>query len=133
MNYSSFESLDSARSIVDEATLALIDSKRINSEFCKNFSTALVSSSAIGILTPLVAPGPLLVLYGGYRLFKYFDKKNKLKQEKFALYQEAIKKQNAIIEELKNELNEEKARTEYLMAINIQLQKLVKKLQEDLA
>lgn len=59
-------------------------------------------------------------------------KQEKLQQEKERLYQEAIKKQNAILKALREENNANKDRIDYLTKINILLVHAIKDLKHDL-
>jgi len=59
-------------------------------------------------------------------------KRDQLKQEKVKLYQEALKKHNAIIKALKEETNADKERLDYLQSLNILLQQAIKDLKSDL-
>lgn len=59
-------------------------------------------------------------------------KAKKLKQEKDRLYNEALRKHEAIIRKLKEESNASKERAEYLNGLNILLQKIIEELREDL-
>ena len=59
-------------------------------------------------------------------------KRKQLKQEKERLYQEALKKHNAIIKALKDEANADKERLDYLQSLNILLQQAVRDLKADL-
>jgi len=59
-------------------------------------------------------------------------KRDQLKQEKVKLYQEALKKHNAIIKALKEETNAVKERLDYLQSLNILLQQAIKDLKSDL-
>lgn len=59
-------------------------------------------------------------------------KRKKLLQEKQRLYNEAIRKQNAIIEELNRTVKYNKKRIDYLTSINIVLQKAIRDLKADI-
>ena len=59
-------------------------------------------------------------------------KHKRLQQEKESLYKEALRKQEAIIKALKEEVNATRERIEYLQSINILLTKVIKDLQKDL-
>lgn len=59
-------------------------------------------------------------------------KQEKLQQEKERMYQEAIKKQNAILKALREENNANKDRIDYLTKINIRLVHAIKDLMHDL-
>lgn len=84
--------------------------------------------AGIGILA---APAVLLGI-GGYALLTS-TKKKRLLQTKESLLQEAIKKHDAIIRELNNDLNQTRERSEYLNTLNILLQGAIKDLRADLS
>ena len=58
---------------------------------------------------------------------------DQLKQEKERLYEEALRKHQAIIQALKEETNATKERMEYLQSLNILLTKAIEELREDLS
>ena len=78
----------------------------------------------------LVAPAVLLAA-GGVGVAAHLKNKQ-LKQEKERLYQEALRQHDAIIKALKEEVNTNKERIEYLKSLNILLQRAVEDLQQDL-
>lgn len=96
------------------------------------------ASAAIGgALSPMVAGGfvlaaPVAVLAAGGVGTIAAIKRKQLKQEKERLYQEALKKHNAIIKALKDEANADKERLDYLQSLNILLQQAVRDLKADL-
>ena len=55
-----------------------------------------------------------------------------MKQEKERLYQEALRQHEAIIKALKEEVDADKERLDYLKSLNILLQRAVEDLQHDL-
>lgn len=59
-------------------------------------------------------------------------KEKKLKQEKDRLYNEALRKHEAIIRKLQEDANTSKERVEYLNGLNILLRKIIEELREDL-
>ena len=59
-------------------------------------------------------------------------KYKQLRQEKMRLYEEALKKHQAIIQALKDEFEASKERLEYLQSLNILLTQALKDLQKDL-
>ena len=88
-----------------------------------------VSASVAGVF---VLAAPMVVLAaGGVGLASHLKYKQ-LKQEKERLYQEAVKKQNAIIEALKDEKDADKDRIDYLTSLNILLQQAIRDLKTDL-
>ena len=56
----------------------------------------------------------------------------KVRQLKERLYQEALRKHDAILNALKNEMNQTKERAEYLNSLNILLAQAIKDMKEDL-
>ncbi|MFB0776254.1 hypothetical protein [Aeromonas salmonicida] len=66
------------------------------------------------------------VFRGDYR------NKRKLKEKKEMLLQEAMKKQNAIISELRKSSDDNKARADYLTKLNTLLQSIIIDLEGDL-
>ncbi|MFL2076091.1 hypothetical protein [Marinilactibacillus psychrotolerans] len=104
--------------------------------------------SAVGITTGLATAGsivgggmvagvfvlaaPVAILAGGGIAINAKRKKDKLKREKERLYQEALKKHNAVIKALKEEVNATNDRMEYLNGLNILLQQAIKELKADL-
>ncbi len=59
-------------------------------------------------------------------------KSKQLKQEKERLYEEALKKHQAIIQTLKNEVDADQKRLDYLQSLNILLTQAIKDLRKDL-
>lgn len=112
------------------------------------FGGSVVGLSAAGITSGLAAAGaivgggmaagvavlaaPVAILGGGAIAITAKVKCNKLIKEKQSLYSEAIKKQNAIIEELKNRDNMAQDRIDYLSSLNTLLQAAIKDLKQDL-
>ena len=107
-----------------------------------------VGLSAIGITTGLHAAGAIIgggMVAGIFvlaapiaRIDKTRDKiakhiKNKQhKQEKERLYQEALRKHQAIIQSLKKETDADQKRLDYLQSLNIMLTKAIEDLRKDL-
>lgn len=89
----------------------------------------VVSASVAGIFV-LAAPVAVLAA-GGVGVASHLKNKQ-LKQEKERLYQEAIKKQNAIAKALKEEVNATKDRVDLLLGLNFLLQKAIEDLKKDL-
>lgn len=109
---------------------------------------SVVGLSAAGITSGLAAAGalvgggmaagiavlaaPAVVLGGaGVGIASHFKNK-RLREVKELCYKEAVKKQTAIINVLRNEANADKERLEYLNSLNILLQAAIKDLQHDL-
>ena len=75
---------------------------------------------------------PAVVLAAGGVGVAAHLKNKQLKQEKERLYQEALRQHEAIIKALKEEVNADKERLDYLKSLNILLQRAVEDLQHDL-
>lgn len=84
-----------------------------------------------GAIAAIVAI-PVVVIGGGAFFWAKWRNKKRLIQEKVRLLQEAIRKRDAIIEELSNDVQKAKAHIEHLVAINTLLQKTIGGLTEDL-
>lgn len=176
MNFKSIDSLKQVEKIVNEASEALKDKKRliVNSAIPEILGAALgataggigsfmalyalgtvglgaagiasglataggVASVAIGgALSPMVAgvfvlAAPVAVLaVGGYATLSY-AKNKKLKQEKERLYQEALRKHDAIQNALRKETDASKERIDYLNSLVILLSHALTDLKEDIA
>lgn len=116
--------------------------------FAALYGLGVVGLSAAGITSGLAAAGslvgggmvagvfvlaaPVALLAAGGVGIAAAIKRKQLKQEKARLYQEALKKHNAIIKALKEETNADKERLDYLQSLNILLQQAVKDLKSDL-
>ena len=88
-----------------------------------------VSATAAGVA---VIAAPAVVVTGiGVGVVAHVKNKH-LQQEKEALYKEALQKQAAIIKALKEEVNADRERIDYLQSLNILLTKAIKDLQKDL-
>lgn len=79
-----------------------------------------------------VLAAPIAVLAAGGVGVASHLKHKQLRQEKERLYQEALRKHEAIIKALKNEADADKERLDYLQSLNILLQQAVKDLRKDL-
>lgn len=112
------------------------------------YSLGLTGLSAAGITSGLAAAGGLvgggmvagigvlaapvaLLAAGGVGITAHYKNKQ-LKEQKERLYKEALRKHEAIIQEMKKEADASKERVEYLQSINIALQQAIKDLREDL-
>ena len=91
---------------------------------------ALVGGGMVSGIFVLAAPVAVLAA-GGVGIAVHLKSKQ-LKQEKERLYKEALKKHQAIIQALKNEVNATEERLQYLQGLNILLQKAVSDLAKDL-
>lgn len=116
--------------------------------FAALYGLGTVGFSAAGITSGLAAAGsivgggmvagvfvlaaPAVVLAAGGVGMASHLKNKQLKQEKERLYQEALKKHEAIIKALKEEDEANKERLDYLRSLNILLQKAVDDLKHDL-
>lgn len=112
------------------------------------FGGSVVGMSAAGITSGLAAAGGLIgggmaagvavlaapaVVLGGTAIgVTAYIKNKKLCEWKQILYKNALAKQTAIIQALKEESNADKERIEYLNGLNILLQTAIKDLQHDL-
>jgi prefoldin subunit 5 len=88
-----------------------------------------VSASVAGIF---VLALPVTILAAGGVRFAVYLKHKQLKQEKERLYQEALKKHNAVLQALKDEADSSKDRIEYLNSLNTLLNQAIKDLKHDL-
>lgn len=116
--------------------------------FAALYGLGTVGLSAVGITSGLAAAGsivgggmvagvfvlaaPVAVLAAGGVGIASRLKDKQLRQEKERLYTEALKKQEAIIKALKNEVDADKERLEYLQSLNILLTQAIKDLMKDL-
>ncbi|WP_026519361.1 hypothetical protein [Butyrivibrio sp. FCS006] len=116
--------------------------------FAALYGLGTVGLSAVGITTGLHAAGaligggmvagvfvlaaPVAVLAAGGVGVATHLKHKQLKQEKERLYKEALVKHEAIIQALKDEVNADKERLDYLQSLNILLQQALKDLKSDL-
>ena len=159
MNFQSVDSLQSVVNVVNEAAAALNDKKRTIKEsaipevlsgalgagiggigsFAALYGLGTVGLSAAGIIVGggmvagvFVLAAPAVVLAAGGVGVASHLKNKQLKQEKERLYQEALRQHEAIIKALKEEVNADKERLDYLKSLNILLQRAVEDLQHDL-
>lgn len=91
---------------------------------------AIVSGGMVAGVFVLAAP--IVILSGVGVGLASAAKRKQLKQEKERLYQEALIKHNAVINALKDEVNADKERVEYLNSLNILLKQALKDLKLDL-
>lgn len=147
MKFSSLDSLESVVNVINDAEQALGDKTRTIKDsaipevvagavgagvggaasFGALYGLGVVGLSRPGIMSGLAAAGGIV---GGGAAAAM--KRKQLKQEKERLYQEAVKKHNAIIKSLEKEANESKERIEYLEGLNILLQTAIRDLKSDL-
>lgn len=116
--------------------------------FTALYGLGTVGLSAVGITTGLATAGGIV---GGGMVAGIFVlaapvaglaaagvgiashlKRKQLKQEKERLYEEALKKHQAIIQTLKNEADADQKRLDYLQSLNILLTQAIKDLRKDL-
>lgn len=116
--------------------------------FAALYGLGTTGFSAAGITSGLAAAGslvgggmaagvfvlaaPVAVLAAGGVGIAAHLKNQQLRQEKERLYKEALKKQEAIIQELKRTNDANKERIDYLNSLNILLTQAIKDLQKDL-
>ena len=91
---------------------------------------SIVGGGMVAGVFVLAAPAVILAA-GGVGVASHL-KNRQLKQEKERLYQEALKKHEAIIKALKEEVNADKERLDYLQSLNILLTQALKELKYDL-
>lgn len=112
------------------------------------FGGSVVGLSAAGITSGLAAAGalvgggmaagvavlaaPVAILGAGSVGIASYVKNKKLKAAKELCYNEAVKKQNAIIRALRDETHADKERIDYLNSLNTLLQSAIKDLKQDL-
>lgn len=92
---------------------------------------SVIGMGMVGGIAVLAAPAVVLSGIGICVVKSIKDKQ--LRQEKSRLYNEAIKKQAAIIKELQKEAQASNERADYLQSLNILLQRAIKDLKADLA
>ncbi len=93
---------------------------------------AIVGGGMVAGIFVLAAPVAVLAAGGvGFGVASRVKRK-KLKQEKERLYQEALRKHEAIIKALNEEMDAEKERLDYLQSLNILLQQAIEDLKFDL-
>ncbi len=116
--------------------------------FAALYGLGTVGLSAAGITSGLAAAGsivgggmvtgvfvlalPVAALAAGGVGIAAHLKNKQLRQEKERLYQEALKKHQAIIQALKDEADADKERLEYLQSLNVLLSQALKELKHDL-
>ena len=144
---------DSTRTIVDSAIPEVIAGAAGAgvggvASFAALYYCGTVGLSAAGITSGLAAAGavvgggmvagvfvlaaPVAVLGAAGVWFAKSAKAKKLKQEKDRLYNEALRKHEAIIRRLKEEANTSKERADYLNGLNVLLKKIIEELRQDL-
>ena len=92
-----------------------------------------VAAGGLGMVGGIfVLAAPIAVLAAGGVGIAAAIKRKQLKQEKERLLKVAIEKHHAIVEALKNEVDVNKERADYLNSLNILLQQAIKELKADL-
>ena len=116
--------------------------------FTALYGLGTVGLSAVGITSGLATAGSIIgggmvagmfvlaapiagLAAGGVGIASYIKSKQ-LKQEKELLYEEALKKHQAIIQALKSETDADQKRLDYLQSLNILLTQAIKDLRKDL-
>lgn len=122
MNFQSVDSLQTVVNVVNEAAAGITSGLAA--------AGSIVGGGMVAGVFVLAAPAVVLAA-GGVGLASHLKNKQ-LKQEKERLYQEALKKHEAIIKALKEEDEADKERLDYLKNLNILLQKAVDDLKHDL-
>lgn len=144
MKFQSQEALKSVEDLLNEANAALNDKSRTieksyldDSVVGRNAdgTSALAAGSLVGGMAAGIAilAVPVAILGGLGIGAAVYVKNKKLKEAKELCYKEAIRKQNAIIKALKEEVNADKERIEYLNSVNTLLQSAIKDLKYDLS
>lgn len=116
--------------------------------FAALYGLGTVGLSAAGITSGLATAGsivgggmvsgvfvlaaPVAILAAGGVGVALHMKNKQLRQEKERLYTEALKKHEAIIKALKEEVDADKERIDYLQSLNILLRQAIKDLKKDL-
>jgi len=132
VNFKSVRSLKRVNNLVEAADKALKDKTlTVTTAFFLNTVvlsslTAVASTVAAPIVAPIAAVGGLIAARTAQ------NRALKLREEKERLYNLAIQKQQAIIDELRVEIDSSEKRIEYLESINGLLQDAIDKLKEDL-
>lgn len=93
----------------------------------KTLGLGIGMTTGIGVAAAIVA----VPAVGGYAFISN-TKNKKLYQEKERLYKEALKKHDALINELKESEGDNSKRVDYLVKLNILLQNVIENLQADL-
>ena len=91
----------------------------------------IIGGGMVSGIFVLAAPVAILGMGGLYYAKTVRDKQ--LRQEKERLYQEALRKHAAIINELRKDIDITKERADYLQSLNIILQRIIQELKEDLS
>ena len=94
--------------------------------------TVLVGKAATVAGGVALVAAPFALLAAGGSGILIYKKTKREREEKERLYQEAIKKHNAIIKAMKEELNATKERSDYLYQLNEQLKSIIADLSNDL-
>ena len=159
MNFKNMESLHTVANVVNEAAEAVNDKKRTikgssipdvlagavgagigwAGSFAALYGLGTaglaVAGSIVGggmVAGIFVLAAPVAILGGvGIKVTANLKAKQ-LKQEKERLYKEALRKHDAIIKNLKEEVDANEERTEYLQSLNVLLRQAIADLQKDL-
>lgn len=143
MRYKSLKDLEPVELVFDESDKAIriktrtLDDSDISKILCATSSAAgagFAASIGIGMLGigALAVCAPVAILGGMVALCCGASQAKKLEQAKEICYTTALRKQNAIIEELRKERYADKKRIEYLTAVNNSLNGIIADLTHDL-
>ena len=117
--------------------LALVSTAGLSGVSAAGLASGLATLGSViggGMLAGIFVAGAPMAILGtaGYGLIASRNKK-KLKQYKETLFQEAVRKHDAIIRELNDKVNMADDRQSYLESLNFMLRQIVKDLEMDLA
>lgn len=127
------------KALIDDSEKALKQKNRTTKDsdvkwLLKGISSNMVAASIAAGFTTMAVPelsfttGPVLpMLFLVKQLSK--QKQNEEAKQKELLYKDAIKKQSAIIKELRNQQQADKDRIEYLTKLNIALQQAIREME----
>lgn len=132
LNYKSNKSLKKVKDIIAEADEALKDQTRTKPKYVAGLSGLAAVVIAGGTAFASIYAAPLVIIGGTIAGINAAEKRRKLNEEKERLYNLALQKHQAMINELKEQQVASKERIEYLESINVLLQESIVKLREDL-
>ena len=132
LNYKSNKSLKKVKDIIAEADEALKDRTRTKPKYVAGLSGLAAAVIVAGTALASISAAPLVIIGGTIAGINAAEKRRKLNEEKERLYNLALQKHQAMINELKEQQVASKERIEYLESINVLLQESIVKLREDL-
>ena len=132
LNYKSNKSLKKVKDIIAEADEALKDQTRTKPKYVAGLSGLAAAVIVAGTALASIPAAPLVIIGGTIAGINAAEKRRKLNEEKERLYNLALQKHQAMINELKEQQVASKERIEYLESINVLLQESIVKLREDL-